>query len=83
MSDIAELDAHWTKIAQKQLVGRKIRSVRYMTNEERDQLGWFRRPVIIELDNGHLIWPSADDEGNDGGAIFTTDERQPILPVAR
>ena len=37
--------------------------------------------VVIELDNGVLVWPSSDDEGNDAGALFTTDKRVDTLPV--
>ena len=83
MNEILDTETKWLRIAGDQLTGRKIKSVRYMTEKERDEFGWFCRPIVIELDNGHLIWPSADDEGNDGGAICTTDEHQPVLPVMR
>jgi hypothetical protein len=38
---------------------------------------------VLELDNGHLVWPAADDEGNDAGVLNTTNEHQPVLPVMR
>lgn len=74
-------DCHWTKTAKKLLEGRKIAQVRYLSDEESDLLGWNRRAVVLQLDNGLMIFPSMDDEGNDAGALFTTDEKTPILPV--
>jgi hypothetical protein len=76
-------ETRWTKIAQSALLNRTIKNVRYMTQEEADHFGWDSRAVVLELDNGHLLWPSRDDEGNDAGAIFTTDERADTLPVLR
>lgn len=72
---------HWEKKAASVLVGRTIKRVRYLTPKEVESLGWYSRSVVIELDNGVLVWPSSDDEGNDAGALFTTDERVDTLPV--
>jgi hypothetical protein len=72
---------HWEKKAASVLVGRKIKAVRYLYPVEAENLGWASRSVIIELDNGVLVWPSADDEGNDAGALFTTDKQAETLPV--
>ncbi len=71
----------WTKIAEKMLVGRKIISVRYMSESERSGFAWSRRPIILMLDDGNLIYPSMDDEGNDGGILFTNNENEPVLPT--
>lgn len=71
----------WLNEAKRQLLGRKIVLVRYMLDSEMKQLGWYHRPVVMQLDNGNLVWPSQDDEGNNGGALFTNDEKQPVLPV--
>jgi hypothetical protein len=35
------------------------------------------------LDDGNMIYPSSDDEGNNAGALFTCDPAQPTLPVLR
>lgn len=83
MNPLLDTETRWLRIAEHQLTGRKIKAVRYMTKTEQSNLGWAHRPVVIELDNGHLIWPSADDEGNDAGAIFTTSKHEPVLPVMR
>ena len=75
------LEKKWTDIASAQLVGRRIREVRYLTNQEAQDLGWASRCVVLVLDNGNYVFPSADDEGNDAGAFFTGDEKHPVLPV--
>lgn len=60
----------WSEKARKELVGRKIAYVRYLTKEEMDALGWTKSVLVIRLDDGTLLFPSMDDEGNDGGAMF-------------
>ena len=71
----------WGDKVAKQLVGKAIVAVRYLTEEERAELDWFDRSVVIQLDDGTLIWPSRDDEGNGAGALFTTLEELPTIPV--
>lgn len=73
----------WTDDASKLLVGRTIVGVRYMTDDECNDMDWYSRPVVLILDNGLQIYPSRDDEGNDGGALFTTDTNMDCLPVLR
>ena len=76
-----ELTQKWGKLASDLLVGRKIVKVRYMTDDEQADHHWYRKSVVIHLDNGVIIYPSADDEGNDAGAIFTTKKELSVLPV--
>jgi len=76
-----ETEKRWTDIAKKMLVGRKITAVRYLTTAEAKRNGWFKRPLVLQLDDGNLIYPTMDDEGNDGGAIFTNDDIDPTLPT--
>lgn len=83
MKDEKDWDKHWNAIALGELCNRKIVRVRYLTEKEATDMGWTRRPVAMLLDNGVWIFPSADDEGNDGGALFTTSKQQPCLPVLR
>lgn len=79
---IAERDQYWNEVAQKALVGRTIKAVSYMSEKEAEQLGWSSRPVCFELDNGMLVFPQSDDEGNDGGALIVADNKSDlILPV--
>jgi hypothetical protein len=65
-----EVQNHWTKISKEVLQGRTIVEVRYLNDEEMEQLGWYKRPVCFILDNGEYCVVSCDDEGNDGGSLF-------------
>jgi len=65
------------------MLNRKIVDVRYMTDDEAEDLGWSYRPVVMHLDDGNLIYASCDDEGNDGGSLFTNDQETSVLPVLR
>jgi hypothetical protein len=62
-----------TTTAQRVLLGRTIKKVRYMTEKEANHLMWNKRPLVIELDNGTIAYFSMDDEGNDGGSLFYLD----------
>ena len=63
------LPAKWAA-RLKPLVGRTIVGVRYLDATEVSQLGIVHQPVCLQLDDGALLWPMADDEGNDAGALF-------------
>ena len=54
----------------KVLIGKKIKSVRYMSESEAEDWGWYSRPLVIIFEDNSLIYSSTDDEGNDGGALF-------------
>tara|TARA_R100000655_G_C2974830_1_gene190958 strand:+ start:703 stop:939 length:237 start_codon:yes stop_codon:yes gene_type:complete len=72
------------QMIQKYIVGQKIKSVKWLTPKRaRDDLGWDYQPVEITLENGVKFVPSADDEGNQAGAIFTNLVDLPILWVER
>lgn len=76
-----ETEQRWTKSAAELLTGQVIASVRYMSDEEAEDMGWDSRPLVIRLSNGLQIYASRDDEGNDGGALFTTDSDLDCIPV--
>jgi hypothetical protein len=59
----------WDTHAKEYLLGRKIVDVRYMDADERAELGWTGGALVLVLDNGTVIWPSMDDEGNGPGAL--------------
>lgn len=67
---MSELYNGWNKIATEKLVGRTIVKAEYMSEDDQHQHGWDHRPVILYLDDGSMIYPSQDDEGNDGGSLF-------------
>jgi hypothetical protein len=72
--------AFWNNEA-KALIGKRIVSAGYMTDEELRLSGWSKRALIIEFDDGTTMYASADDEGNDAGALFTTIEGLEIIPT--
>lgn len=83
MNTNEEIRTKLTKEASDILLGRTIKHVRYMTPEEMEWIGWWKCPVVMILDNGTIIYPSTDDEGNDGGAIHysTKDGNGSCIPV--
>ena len=53
--------------------GTKITKIRNMTEQELSNEGWNDEGdyiVALELDNGRVIYPSRDYEGNGAGVIF-------------
>lgn len=75
------MENRWIKEISEVIVGKKIKSVSIMTQEDADDIGYDSRPIIIELEDGTLLYPVSDDEGNDGGSIYTTNEELPIIPT--
>lgn len=69
----------------KNLVGKRIVSVRYLTKEETDASGWYSAPIVIELEDGQALIPQQDDEGNDGGALWIANSKclDDLIPVIR
>ena len=77
-------DNYWDSLVNKHLVGRKIIKVKWLTKKETDKIfGWSQQPCEIYLDNGTVLTPSMDDEGNDAGAIFTNVTELPVIPTFR
>jgi hypothetical protein len=78
-----ELDKYWVDIARKVLKGRTIKAVNYISEKDADDNLLSNRGLMIMLDNGTMLYPMCDDEGNDFGAIhYTTKEgNSDVLPV--
>ena len=76
-----ENELRWVKSISKLLVGKKIIKVEYMSEKLAEEQGWYRRPIQILLNDGTWLTPSQDDEGNDGGSLFTNSEDLPTIPV--
>jgi len=70
---------NWSKEATKLFKGKVVSHIRYTNADESDELGWSRTPIIFFTD-GTWIMASADDEGNDGGAFFTSESDMEIIP---
>ena len=64
-----KLEKHWNEKARKILEGKKIISVRYMSNQEAEENGLDNRPVSFKLDTGEVVVVQSDDEGNNGGSL--------------
>jgi hypothetical protein len=60
------------------LVGRTITAVRPLTSKEAAECGWelvrYEIPYGLVLDNGDILAPSRDPEGNGPGALFALTE---------
>ena len=79
--DENKLELDWIKRISKLLVGKKIVKIQYMTKKDAEEQGRYRRPIQIKLENGTWLTPSQDDEGNDGGSLFTNSKDLPTIPV--
>lgn len=80
MNDATE--KRWTTLATDRLAGRTIQTATYMTREEAEAIGFHSRPLVLVLDDGSVLYPQSDDEGNDGGAMYhATAADDAILPV--
>tara|TARA_Y100000310_G_scaffold187660_1_gene187672 strand:+ start:464 stop:727 length:264 start_codon:yes stop_codon:yes gene_type:complete len=80
-----QIEERWNEYAKQHLLGRTIKSVRYLTTEEMKELGWRNRSVVLILDDSTVVWPSTDDEGNNAGALFGSkadgeDLTFPVIP---
>ncbi len=76
----------WNTRTREFLVGKTIKTARYLNKEE--LIGCFgddtyKAPLVIEFTDGSWIFPMSDDEGNNGGALATSDEEMPTIPVTR
>jgi enterochelin esterase-like enzyme len=79
--DGKSVEQYWTDKIKKNLIGRKITKVEYLTEGEMEENMWYKRPVAICLDDKYWLVPLMDDEGNDGGAISTTFKDLGTIPV--
>lgn len=71
----------WIEAIRKSLVGKKVAGITYMTEDQCAENLWYSRPVVILFDDGSYIIPLSDDEGNNAGALATSDDALPIIPV--
>jgi hypothetical protein len=69
----------WSFDATKIFEGKKVDFIGYMSDEEADEWGWDRAPIIMFTD-GSWILASADDEGNNAGAFFTSERKMETIP---
>lgn len=75
------LQNQWAAKVREHLVGRTITDVQYLPAREQNEMMWDRSGIVLILDDGNSVYPSQDDEGNGPGALFTSFEDLPIVPV--
>ena len=71
MKKIDEIIDRDEKILNLDVVGQKITEARWLTKEEAEECGWTYQPIQITLENGVILVPMSDDEGNEAGAMAT------------
>ena len=83
--EAGSIENYWTDQAKLNLVGATIVKVEYMPKEEVEDNRWYKSPLcmLLKRKDGTMFWiyPSADDEGNDGGSLFTTIKEYPCAPT--
>ena len=72
---------YWTDKTKKHLVGKKIVHVEYLPEMLMEEWGWYKRPITIHLDDDTILIAQMDDEGNDGGTIYTNIKELQTIPV--
>jgi len=57
-----------------EIAGQRILEVRNLTRAEKEREGWddYGTVIALVLENGTVLYPSRDGEGNGGGALFGT-----------
>ena len=79
------LGQQWKNRLSPELLGQRIVRMHYMSKRDAEELGWYKRPLMLMLENGTWIIPQQDDEGNDGGALWlmnnTKELKEPLAPV--
>jgi|TARA_R110000851_G_scaffold7246_3_gene28414 hypothetical protein len=70
----------WSGDATKIFKGKKVAKIRYTSPYETEELGWYQSAPVIMFDDGSWILASSDDEGNQGGALFTSSDKMEIIP---
>ena len=74
-------EQEWVNAISDKLVGKTVKEVRYISNEDAREMYWDARAIAIQLSDGEWVFPMQDDEGNGPGALSTTYEDLPTIPV--
>ena len=53
------------------LVGKTIRAMRRMTEQEQQYEDWSKPCIVLELENKTVVYPSCDEERNEPGVWFS------------
>lgn len=85
LSKQRERKLYWLEHARSKLKGRRITDVRYITRKEANDQDWIYRCIVLQLDDGSIVFPTADDEGNDAGVLQGQEpgDTSYVIPVLR
>ena len=79
------LGQKWKNRLSPELLGQRIVKMHYMSKRDAEELGWYKRPLMLMLENGTWIIPQQDDEGNYCGALLlmnnTKELKETLAPV--
>jgi len=78
-----ELKNKWSKDATKAFQGKTVARIRYLTQKEQDDMGWYEAGPVILFTDGSYMMASQGDEMNGPGSLATSDPNIPIIPVIR
>ena len=75
-------EAFWQSKAIEVLQGKTIKKVQYIDKADAEKNGWYKRGLLIQLDDDTILSILSDDEGNDMGVIeyYRNNEYCGILP---
>jgi len=71
--------AKFEAIAKNHLVGRTIKNLFYMRNEDTQAMGWYESGIVLVLDNGMQVIVQQDPEGNGPGSLYLVSETAEVL----
>ena len=67
--------------ANQVLLNKKIVQARYLTDAEQNAFNWQNKCVVLQLDDDTLVFPCADNEGNNAGSLhWNKDGDWGVLP---
>ena len=75
LEDAKERDKFWNARAIRILKGKTIVQVRYLTAEECENNMWYKRGLVLVLNDGTKIIPGSDDEFNELGVLHYVDDK--------
>lgn len=70
LQKMQEFRVEQLELAKKIFEGKRIKQVRYATQEETEGLAWSDDVIVFETEDGTLFYPSQDGEGNGPGVMF-------------
>ena len=72
---------NWSGVATKIFKGKIVDRIEYITDKDVEEMMWNSRAPVIVFTDGSWILASMDDEGNDAGAMFTSNKQMSVIPV--